>query len=476
MKRNKPENKPPKKRKKKIKEIVLPTPHEVQRIFVEWNLMYPDAQCLIAPCGTKLGKSFGCGLWLTTEALSTPNLYCAWIGPTYLKCKIGYRYIKAMLPDIPGIEFVDSKLEIRLGNGSFIKFLHGHDAETTVEGEAIDRFVIDEASKQTKQLFYSLLTTITQTQGKGIITGTPRGHNWYYDEFRKAQAGDPFYCWAQLKTAQSPFITARAVEQARRLLPPWLFAQYYEAQFVSHSDTFGDYSIMFDESMKLKPKTQFWIHPDPKERAKDTVTGWDIAKKKDWTVFMTVNSSGVVVGYARFHGVGYPAQVARLKVYIEKYFTGDRALRYDATGIGDAVGDIIVTEDIDADITPVIFSQRSKQEMVTSTGIAIETKWLKAPFIPELHHEMGAYEVTVTKTGLYSYAAAEGEHDDVVSALLLAVSGAFSGSLSDSNEKMIQDMLQGKTPKPDEHIAEYTRDTFFDAHDDDDDFSFDEEK
>lgn len=455
------------KEKQRIKQIVLPTPHPVQEIFVNWSEENPNAQCLIAPCGTKLGKSFGCTIWLLTEALSNPGLFCCWIGPTYLKCKIGYRYMRAMLPDIPDIKFIESKLEIRFGNGSVIKFLHGHDAETTVEGEAIDRFVIDEASKQTKQLFHSLLTTITQTQGKGIITGTPRGHNWYYDEFRKAKAGDPFYVWAQLKTEQSPFITKKAVEQARRLLPSYLFAQYYLAEFVSHSETFGDYSTIFDNRVRIKTKTKFWIHPDESKRAGDVVIGWDIAKKKDFSVFVAVNMVGEVVGYARFHGVGYDVQVDRLKYFAEHYFKGDRTVRYDATGVGDAVGDIIVSKDIDADIRPVVFGNRSKQEMVTSTTVAIENSWLKSPFIEDMHHEMGAYEVSVTKTGLYSYAAAEGEHDDIVSALILAVSGAFAGALSENNEKMIQEMLAGK--KQEDIIAD-ARNPFEDEIDDD--FSF----
>ena len=70
--------------------VRFPPCHEAQKIFVNWSEQNPDAQVLIAPCGTKVGKSFGAAMWLLKEALVNPGLYCVWIGPTYLKCKIGY--------------------------------------------------------------------------------------------------------------------------------------------------------------------------------------------------------------------------------------------------------------------------------------------------------------------------------------------------------------------------------------------------
>lgn len=444
--------------------VVMPELHEVQKIFGSWSEDFPDAQCLIAPCGTKTGKSFGSAWWLLVEALTNPRFFCVWIGPTKDKCKIGYRYMKAMLPDIPEVDAVDGIVEIRLGNGSVIKFLHGRDAETTVEGEAIDRFVIDEAGKQTKQLWYSLFTTITQTGGKGIVTGTPRGFTWYYDEFRRAKQGDPFYVWAQLCTEQSPYVTEKAIKQAKRLLPAHLYDQYYRAMFVSMSTTFGDISGMFDESIKVKPNARFWIHPDPAERALDTVTGWDIAKQRDYSVFYTVNTNGKLVGYCRFRRVGYDTQVDRLKHYLHTYFSGDRSLRYDATGVGSAVGDILSSKDVDASITAVTFTNRSKQEMVNRVTVAIENDWHKAPRIEQIEHEFGSYEVKVTKSGNYTYSAPDGKHDDVVSAAMLAISGAYISAEAEKAEAAMAEIMNG-SQTGDEDIYEMVATEFADEDD-----------
>jgi hypothetical protein len=418
--------------------LILPDPHQHQAMFVHWKTWFPHSQVLIAPCGTKFGKSFGCSLWLAKEAWSNPGLYCAWIAPTYLKARIGYRYLKCLL-DIPGeTECVDGKLEIKFKHGSYIKFLHGKDAEITVEGENIDRFVIDESGKQSKQLWFSLFTTITQTKGLGIVTGTPRGFTWYYDEFRKAKNGDPFYCWATLRTADSPFVDPESIQQARRLLPKHLFEQYYEAVFVSNSTVFGDLSKMFCVGQDVSNETKFWIHPDPAVRSLDTVTGWDIAKHRDYSVFFTTNIKGDVVGYARFRQVPYEIQVDRLKYYLHTYFLGDRILRYDATGVGDAVGEMIAEKDIDASICPVVFSNKSKQEMVNRLILASDAGFIKCPRIEQVMHEFGAYEVNVTKSGLYTYSAPDGDHDDCVSAAMLSISGAHQLAATEESEKLIE--------------------------------------
>jgi len=463
--------------------LQLPPLHKHQEVFGNWDEENPAAQCLIAPCGTKLGKSFGAAWWITKELWINPGLYGVWIGPTYLKCKIGYRYVKAFMPDMPGVVCVDSKLEIHFPNGSFLKFLHGRDAETTVEGEAVDAFVIDESGKQKKQLWHSLFTTITQTRGKGIVTGTPRGFNWYYEEFRKAKAGDPFYVYAQLPTSCNPYVSEKSIQQAKRLLPANLFQQYYEAKFVSASSVFSSLHKMFDPALKVDGATRFWVHPDAEVRKLDTVTGWDIAKHRDYSVFFTVNTEGKCVGYARFRRIPYDSQVDRLKFYLNKFFKeSDKSVRYDATGVGSAVTDLISEADIDAAFTPVVFTNKSKQDMVTRTSMAIEMDWLKCPRIEQLEHEFGSLEVKVTKSGLFSYAAPDGEHDDVVMAAMLGVSGAYANAQIEEVEKLMEEIESGEPGDDDDDneddelddlAGELSDDDFFDDEIEDDDEELD---
>lgn len=436
-----------------VAKIKLPDPHEKQSVFVEWETDYPDAQILVAPCGTKVGKTFGSSIWLLSQALLNPSYYCVWIAPTLYKCRIAYRYMKAMLPDCEWIDCKDGALEIWFGNGAFIKFLHGRDAEITVEGEAIDAFVIDEAGKMAAQLWHSLFTTITQTEGKGIVTGTPRGRTWYYDLYKKALNGDPMLCSVTLRTTDSPFIKASAVARAKRLLPDALFRQYYLAEFVSDSAVYGDLSAIWDDSLEVI-KSAFWLHPSLEERAKPVCIGIDLAKRRDYTVFFALNAEGKTVGYVRMRQRAYQDQIRILGRFM-KYFTGeDNEIRYDRTGVGDAVGESISSmvdaQDGDWTVNPVVFTNAGKQDMVSRVTFAVETGWWRCPRIPRVEVEFVNIEVTVTKSGLASYAAPEGEHDDVHWAAALAIAGAHAGITQDNQLDMIEAALSGKLLTKDE--------------------------
>lgn len=417
-------------------------------------------------------NSFGSALWLAKEVLLHAGMFAVWVAPTYGKCKIGYRYLKSML-DIDGVSrCVDGKLEISLANGSFIKFLHGRDAEVTIEGEAVDLFILDEAAKLNKQVWFSLFTTITQTGGIGIITGTPRGFNWYHDVYKKATNGDPFFSHLTLRTIDNPYNAQEAIDRAKRLLPKMLYDQYYLAKFTSASTIFGSLDHIWDENLEVpEDKVRFWIHPDKDARGKEVHHGIDLAKKRDYTVIFSTNSEGQVVGFARFKSVPYPQQVKRIENYIQKFFghTLDNFIRFDVTGIGEAVGDLIYDLDIDASITPVTFTNASKSDMVTRLTLAIEQKWLKAPRIKIFEHEMATYEVKITRSGLHSYNASDGEHDDTVCAAMLSVPAAYQSSMSIDSELMLEsvesdlygDLVDNKI---------YEADDFFDEKDEDDDF------
>lgn len=463
--------------------IRLPEPHKHQEIFVDWHEQHQDAQVLVAPCGTKVGKTFGSSIWLLSQALANPGFYCLWIAPTLFKCRIAYRYIKAMLPELDVIKPRDGKLEIWFGNGSVIKFLHGKDAESTVEGEAVDAFVIDESGKINKQLWFSLFTTITQTEGLGIITGTPRGTgHWYYDVYRQARDGDPFFCHATVKTVDSPFVSQKAVEQARRLLPLHLFQQYYEAIFVTESSVYGDLASVWRPDLVVERKG-FWLHPDEVERSKPVVIGVDLAKRKDWTSYVAVNGDGETVGYVRFRGKPYGQQARILAKNFCRYFSNEaNEVRYDRTGVGDAVGEQIA-EEMDKHaphwaVNPVIFTNQVKQDMVARNSVAIETGWWHAPMIERLQHEFAVLEVGASRTGLHTYNAPDGDHDDVHWAASLAISGAYAGTAGEAADELIEQAMSGKllTSKDDEEPKEpEDHEDLSDLFGDDEEMDIDEE-
>ncbi len=114
--------------------------------------------------------------------------------------------------------------------------------------------------------------------------------------------------------------------------------------------------------------------------------------------------------------------------------------------------------------------------------MAIESGWHRAPRIPQIEHEFASYELSVTKSGLHSYAAPDGEHDDIVSAAILAISAAFQSNVAESAERVLE-MAMGNGTIDNEQsdiFAAYAGiaandDGFFDGDGTDEDFDFDEE-
>jgi hypothetical protein len=153
---------------------------------------------------------------------------------------------------------------------------------------------------------------------------------------------------------------------------------------------------------------------------------------------------------------------------------------FDATGIGEGFGDTIAEEEIDATITPVVFTNRSKASMITKMIVAIENGWHKTPRIPEIEDEFTSYEMSLTPLGVPRFAAPEGEHDDIVSAAMLAISRAYSSTMAEEAERILENALNDKVPDDDvlaayADVAGESDDLFFDNDPIEPDFEFNEE-
>jgi hypothetical protein len=71
-----------------------------------------------------------------------------------------------------------------------------------------------------------------------------------------------------------------------------------------------------------------------------------------------------------------------------------------------------------------MFSGRSKQQLIEGLALAIERRQILYPDWDILLHELQLYQYELTKARNVVYSAPEGEHDDTVTALALAVHAA----------------------------------------------------
>ena len=123
------------------------------------------------------------------------------------------------------------------------------------------------------------------------------------------------------------------------------------------------------------------IHP-PKERHK-YITAADWAKKKDWTVIRTFDVTDpehwIEVAFERIGRRPWPEMVKRFDIRMERF--GGMGV-YDATGLGDVVGDLL-----ESDAKGIIMAGRRRQDMFSDYIAAIEHGAIKSPRIEFAHKE-----------------------------------------------------------------------------------------
>jgi hypothetical protein len=351
-----------------------------------------------------------------------------WVAPIFKQSQIGMRLCQRILPPKPFVKKTGMHLAIP-GIDTMMEFWHGQDPES-LEGEAVHGYVLDEASKMDEQVYASARTTVTQTDGKFLIISTPRGKNWFYKECMKAKEEQeraaaegrlPESMFITAPTSLNPTVSAENIAEAKRTLPKRLFEQYYLAEFLDDSTIFSGYShILEGPELNLTDARQFWFHETAKES--NVVIGVDWARNIDYTVFiaMSINGEGNkprIVGFDRFHGKNYTEAIKSLVTFCRK-FKEVTTIYHDKTGVGVAIDDQMAETDLP--YQGIVFSNQSKSEMVTKLITSIEQRRFTAPRWRILQYEMDIYEVSTSKIGNMTFAAPIGDHDDAVSALLLA--------------------------------------------------------
>ena len=398
-------------------------------------------------CGTKFGKTISGASGLVGRAAVTPGSLFRWVAPIYSQTKIGFRYCQRVLPGSPYTEINKSEPSITLlHNDSRIEFRSGRFAED-LEGEACMGYVLDECAKMDEQVYDSAKTTTTITRGPLLAISTPRGKNWFYTRCMQAKEemewslkrGEaPTKIFLTAPSIENPSVTADAIEEAKRSLPDRLFRQYYLAEFVEDGSVFvGFRESLYGPPLQLGEERQTWVSDNANDRT--VVIGADWAKATDYTVFIAIDiKENKVVGFDRFHRCPYTEGVRRL-VHFAKRFGDVEVVLHDKTGVGQAIDDQLDHTSLPAE--GITFSNASKSEMVTRLITTLEQKQVQLPHWPQLLNELEAFEVTTTATGLMSYGASPGRHDDIVCALMLANSGLLRFGHSDFKIRYLEDLV-----------------------------------
>ena len=201
-------------------------------------------------CGRRWGKTvFSISQLL--EHASKPNQKVWYVAPTYRQAE---QIVWTQLKDILRLKHWAKKLnETRLSanliNGSIIA-LKGADNYDGLRGVGLNFLCIDEFADVNDKAWYEVLRpTLSDTQGKALFCGTPKGFNWAYELYKKGQVKDEGWNSWQYTTLDGGFVSVDEIESARADLDERTFKQEYEASFVTYS---GSVYYAFDRRENVK--------------------------------------------------------------------------------------------------------------------------------------------------------------------------------------------------------------------------------
>lgn len=401
---------------KKIR-VRLYTPHKGQR-----RIHNNKKRFRVVACGRRYGKTLMACNEIVRFALEHPNSNNAWVAPWFRQSKIAYRLIRRALAK-SGSELIthksDSELRIELVNGSVIKFFsaENHDA---IRGDGYHFIVIDEAGdalKDPKVWTDTIRPALSDTNGRALIIGTPKGRNLFFQLF--ARGNDPEYPdWASFTapTSDNPFIPAAEIAAAKSELPEDTYQQEYLAVFLEESaGVFRGIEACIQgllDPKYVRVAGHFYV------------LGWDPAKYNDYSVLTLIDChTRRVVAWQRFNQIDYTVQLEAVAALAEQY--GAYVLM-DMTGVGDPLLEQLqaLARNRGFHADGYLFTNASKKVLVETLQLGIQNRDIEFPDIPVMINELRIFEYIMTPGGLVSYSAPKGAHDDAVISLALAYYGA----------------------------------------------------
>lgn len=339
-----------------------------------------------------------------------------WVAPVYRQSKIAYRLIKGALAASGDAGRIvahssDSELVIELVNGARLLFSSTDNYEA-LRGIGIHFLVIDECATVNAKAWTEVLRpTLSDTQGKALFLGTPKGRNFFYVLFQRGlDPGYPEWESFTAPTSANPYIPADEIVAARSELPEPVFLQEYEAVFLEESAGVftGIDACIAGEFRDPDPQCSYII-------------GWDIAKHQDYSVMTVLNCNTMHVDYwERSNKIDYTVQLERLYYLAEKYHA---FVLLDMTGVGDPILDQVQRRGIPCD--GYLFTNASKKVLIETLVVGIQNRALSFPDLPILIGELRMMEYTLSPSRLVVYAAPQGAHDDCVMSLALAFFAAI---------------------------------------------------
>jgi phage terminase large subunit-like protein len=364
------------------------------------------AKVKILACGRRWGKTV-LGGRIVMETLRQHGR-AAWIAPTYKNTRPLWRWCVQVATREPRMAVSSSERTITTDGGGFLGLYSGDNIDS-IRGEAFHLAVLDEAAMLLPEAWSeAIMPTLADYAGDALLISTPKGHNWFWQEYVAAQAdGQRAAAW-QAPTSANPIPTIQqAAELARDRVSSRTYEQEWEARFIA--DGGGVFRGV-----------RACATANPQPAAVDGhayVIGVDWGRSNDATVFAVLDTTlQHLVALDIMHDTGYELQKGRLAALATRF--QPQQILAEANSMG---GPLV--EQLQNDGLPVYgFQTTNASKAMIIDGLALAFEKQSIGVLPDerLLNELEAYESERLPGGMLRYGAPAGMHDDTVIAAALA--------------------------------------------------------
>lgn len=377
------------------------------------------ARFVVIAAGRRAGKTAGALDKIAEAACQDPRGHQAlywWCAPTYKRSIKAWEEFGRVLKQVIR-ESRRTELKHHLINGVLVEFVSLEKWEN-LKGDGLCGCVIDEAARCPRQAYYELIRpALADKKGWCWIISTPLGKNWFFEEFSKTGPDRASFVFP---SRANPYLDPEEIESAQRDMPADLFLQEFEAKFLDEAASFFQNLHL---CRPLENERGYLRGPLPTERC---YIGADLGRYRDFSVFTVVARSEQsprlqVIGWERINQVAWAEQESRIINLSTIY---QAPVWIDASGPGDRVVEELQGRGLE--VVPFKFqSPTQREELIQALKVEIASGRVSIPTdLSVLWRELTVFEYKLTRGGKLTSAAPDGEHDDAVMSLALAVRAA----------------------------------------------------
>ncbi len=305
---------------------------------------------------------------------------------------------------------------LELGNGSRVVSLPNN--PDALRGYRADMVYVDEAAmfRDDSGLKTAVMLTTAAKNGRVTLVSTPKGRRgWFYEAYRDA-VEKKTWSLHRIHYSMSPHISKHDIEALRKTLSPLEWAQEMELEFLEESNAAFPYEIILS-------CVSDYIQT-PQESSNPTYIGIDFGRYRDSTVLTAVEKTEDdklrITLIREMQKQDFNTQISAILDLIN---TLNPAVVYlDKTGLGIPLYDILSKQV--GNIVGVTMTSGVKEALIMTLSNVLYSRRLIIPASAEkLVNQLRAFRAEHRGPKI-SYGAEQGEHDDYVISLALAVYAA----------------------------------------------------